>query len=125
MPDYGLPQTGIERASIPLQQGTSWLGGLINYNPPQGQTAAERLGLFGSALRDASAYFQGRPQLAGSLDNSIAEHQRRLQLLRETALAAQNQRAAQSALPAPDPLQPAVIGPQTPWAPQSRRPLTS
>jgi hypothetical protein len=118
MPDYGLPQAGIARVSIPLQQGSSWLGGLINYNPPPGQTAAERLGLFGAALRDASAYFQGRPQLAGSLDNSIAEHRRRLQLLQETALAAQRSRAAASALPGPDPLQPAVIRPQTPLAPQ-------
>lgn len=117
MPEY-LPQSGIERASIPLQQGTSWLGGLINYNPPQGQTAAERLGLFGSALRDASAYFQGKPHLAGSLDDSIAEHRRRLQLLQETALAAQRQRVVETALPAREPLQQAVIGPQTPLAPR-------
>ena len=91
---------------------------MINYNPPQGQTAAERLGLFGSALRDAAAYFQGRPQLAGSLDDSIAEHRRRLQLLQEAALAAQRSRAAASALPGPDPLQPAVSRPQMPVAPR-------
>jgi hypothetical protein len=117
-----LPQTGIERASIPLQQGQSWLGGLINYNPPQGQTAAERLGLFGSALRDASALFQGPPHLAGSLDNSIAEHRRRLQLLQETAAAAQQQRVTQSTLHTSDPLQQAVIGPDARLAlPQQRR----
>lgn len=115
------PQNDIASASPP-SEGKSWLGGLITYNPPAGQTASERLGLFGSALRDASAYFQGRPQLAGSLDNTIAEHRRRLQLLQETAMASQAQRVAQSALPAPDPLQQAVIRPWTPQKLRSKRP---
>jgi hypothetical protein len=71
-----------------LNGGTDYLGGLVNFNPPAGQTDAERMGLFGSALRDASAWFRGQPQLAGSLDKAIAEQKQRIAQLQERAAAA-------------------------------------
>ncbi len=47
---------------------TSYLGGLLTYNPANDIGRGDRLGLFGAALKDAAAQFSGHPEAANSLD---------------------------------------------------------
>lgn len=50
--------------------GTDYLGGAVSYNPKDGQTASQRLGIFGASLKDAGAYLDGKPQYATNLSDT-------------------------------------------------------
>ena len=48
---------------------SSYLGGLIRYNPAKDISGGNNFGLFGSALRDIGANLGGRPEDANNLAN--------------------------------------------------------
>jgi hypothetical protein len=51
---------------------TDYLGGLVNYNPKEGQTGADRMGLAGSTLQDVAAWLDGNGDKADNLSRAQA-----------------------------------------------------
>jgi hypothetical protein len=60
--------SGIVDGTVKPDGTTSYLGGLLTYNPASDIGPGDRLGLFGAALKDAAAQFSGHPEAANSLD---------------------------------------------------------
>jgi hypothetical protein len=68
-----IPDSGDDFWGTKNPDGTSsYLGGLVTYDPTKDISKGDRLGYFGAALADAGAQFSGHPADATNLNNYIA-----------------------------------------------------
>lgn len=89
--------------------GTDYLGGFVNYNPKPGQTGSQRLGLFGSTLKDIGAFVSGHPGDANNLAGTERYQDAQSQMAAQKAALAQVQQQLSDANAKPEQVRQALV----------------